>query len=354
MKVFISHSSENRDFAELAREALTAEGFEVPMDDNLPPGTAVEHAVRSLVNDADIMILLHSRHSFISEWVQFECVTFLARAKENPNLHVVPILLDDSTMPAHLTRYAVSDFRVPDRYSERLQRLAKDLRHHYFHDSVALPDSFPAPTVGGPKTSAELRRMEEMILKAVSGPVDDFKQKLEELFEVFQKQQYLLTPKAISMKEALALTEIWVLTTHLYNDTKDPEFQAAVEGNLKRGINYKYFVDRRNPLIVRRLPEYEKRFAKFSERYEFITLPAGLLMPFDELVLYDPLETGRIWGYAQMKYPVHGRDDDNLFLKLSGQHSIAIADSLKPLAYPTPSMKGAERAQKPNHHRATS
>lgn len=331
MRVFISHSSENKEFAELSREAFEAEGFTALIDDNIVPGTPVEHAVQSFVNEAQLLLLIVSRYSLSSAWVQFECATFLARAKENPDLYLVPILLDDSPLPEHLARYSVADFRVPDRYPERLRHLAKELRNR--HEPAAHSYIVP-PLVGGPKASAELRRLEEMILKAVSGAVDDFKGQLRGLFEIFQKQQYLLTPRAISVKEATALSEIWVVTTHLYNDTEDPEFQAAVEGNLSRGINYKYFIDRRNPLIARRLPKYEARFSKFSSMYKFIALPAGLMMPFDELVLYDPLEVGRIWGYAQMKYPVPGQDDDNLFLKLSGPHSITIANSLKHLAYP--------------------
>ncbi|HEX3528801.1 MAG TPA: toll/interleukin-1 receptor domain-containing protein [Thermoanaerobaculia bacterium] len=333
MRIFVSHSSENKEFADLSREAFEAEGFNVLIDENIPPGTLVEHAISSLVNDAQLLLLVVSRHSLASEWVQFECATFLAREKENPDLHVIPVLLDDSTLPAHLARYQVADFRVPDRYPEKLRNLAKDLRAMY---EPTLSPRVPPLIGGGPKASAELRRMEEMIQKSVSMAVDDFKGQLRGLFDVFQKQQYLMTPRSISVKETTAVSEIWVITTHLYNDTKDPEFQAAIDSNFGRGIRYKYFVDKRSPLIMQRLPDYEARFAKFSTMYKFIALPNGLVMPFDELVLYDPLEVGRIWGYAQMNYPVTGQDDDNLFLKLSTPHSISIVSSLRHLAYPEP------------------
>jgi hypothetical protein len=330
VRVFISHSSENKDFAELAQNSLQAAGIEVLIDSIIEPGKPWEHAIRSFVNKADVLLILVSQHSLASEWVQFECLSFLARKKENPDLEVIPIIIDDSGLPSFLANYQVADFRVPHKYLEKLEAVARQINNRRL---TATEKITPPASVGGPRASAELKRMEELILNAVTIGLADLSKQVRDMLEVFQKQQYLLTTHAISLKEKTAVSEIWVVTTHLYNDTQDAEIRESVNSNLARGIYYKYFVDKNDPLIIRRIPDFERLYAAYADNYEFIPLPAGLFMPFDELVLYDPLESSRIWGYAQMNYTVPGKGEDNLFLRLSGTHSISIASSLRHLAY---------------------
>lgn len=331
IRVFISHSSEDSEFVDLAHESLSRAGLEVTVDSAIPPGQFWEHALRSFANTADVLLVVVSKHSLASEWVKSECFTFLARKKENPNLVVIPLLLDDSQLPEFLSSYQISDFRVPERFADKLQLLAGQIRDRAPHGDYS--GSFPM--VGGEvKASPELKRLEQMILNAVNKGVRELDIHLKGMFEIFQKQQYMLTPDTISEKEKTAVSEIWVITSHLYNDTMDSDIRKSVHANLERGIDYKYFVDVSNPLIKRRIPEYEKLYSNFTGRYQFITLTAGLIMPFDEVVLYDPLEVNRIWGYAQMIYSVRGKGEDNLFLRLSGPHSISIASSLRHLAYP--------------------
>jgi TIR domain-containing protein len=330
VSVFISHSSENKDFAELARNSLQAAGIEVLIDSIIEPGEPWEHTLRSLVNKADVLLILVSHYSLASEWVQFECLSFLARKKENPDLEVIPILIDDSELPGFLANYQVADFRMPDKYLEKLEAVARQISNRRLTPTAKLP---PPKSVEGLRASAEQKRLEEMIFKAVTMGIADLSKQVRDILEVFQKQQYLLTTHAISLKEKMAVAEIWVVTTHLYNDTQDAEIRESVNSNLARGIHYKYFIDKEDPLIIRRIPEFEKLYAVYAENYKFIPLPAGLLMPFDELVLYDPLELSRIWGYAQINYTVPGKGEDNLFLRLSSTHSISIASSLRHLAY---------------------
>jgi hypothetical protein len=331
VRVFISHSSENKDFAELVQNALQAAGIQVLIDSTIEPGEPWEHALRSFVNKADVLLILVSQHSLASEWVRFECLSFLARKKESPGLELIPILIDDSGLPSFLANYQVADFRVPDKYLEKLEALARQISNRLLSPAEKIN---PPALVGGPRASAELKRMEEMILNAVNMGMADLSKQVRDMLEVFQKQQYLLTTQAISLKEKTAVSEIWVVTTHLFNDTQDAEIRESVSSNLARGIYYKYFVDKCDPLIIRRIPEYEKLYAAHADNHAFIPLPTGLLMPFDELVLYDPIESNRIWGYAQINYTVPGKGEDNLFFRLSRPHAISIASSLRNLVYP--------------------
>lgn len=175
--------------------------------------------------------------------------------------------------------------------------------------------------------------LEDIIRNALNEPETEVLHRILEMFEFFQKHQYLMTPQAISKKEETAKHEIWVVTNHLYNDTQDPETRESVKRNLKRGIRYRYFVDMRNPLIAKRIPEYKKLYAAWSDQYEFFRRSSGLFMPYDELVLYDPIEPNHMCGYAQMNYPIPGKEDDNLFLRLSDAHSLSIAFPLKSLVH---------------------
>lgn len=326
--VFVSHSSEDEAFVDLVNDALKVPGIEVLIDSDIQPGEPWEHALNSFVNAADVLLIVVSRHSLISPWVQFECMGFLARVKENPSLDVIPILLDDSPLPEFLASYQFADFRLPEKYTEKL----KDLANRVINRAARAATIVSLRGQGGPKPEAELRRLQEMIRAALDRPLDDFRDQLRSMFEVFEKQQHLLTPETISWKEEMAVSEIWVVTTHLYNDTHDPEIRKSVKANLKRGIDYRYFVDTSKKLINTRIEEYRRLYAEYQDRYEFIVLPSGLIMPFDELVLYDPRERNRIWGYAQMNYGGSGKAEARLFLKLSQTNSISIAKDLEDLA----------------------
>ena len=60
-----------------------------------------------------------------------------------------------------------------------------------------------------------------------------------------------------------------------------------------------------------------QKFAQTIDKFEFIQISGDIIMPFDEVVIYDANDDHVSWGYVQMtygKYPVI--DKQSLFLKL--------------------------------------
>jgi hypothetical protein len=154
------------------------------------------------------------------------------------------------------------------------------------------------------------------------------KEDLSSVVHMFQKHQHLMAPDAISRKEQNVRSEVWVVTTDLHNDLFDTNFQQSVRANLSREIEYIYFVEESEYLRQRKL-KYTKMYREFNKFWRFVTLPAGVFMPFDEVVIYDARSVGQVWGYAQMKYVVEGRQSDDLFLKLPDRNVVDMARSLK-------------------------
>lgn len=121
------------------------------------------------------------------------------------------------------------------------------------------------------------------------------------------KGRYTIKPKAeaikniISKKERVVKRDIWVLSKTLNNDLNDKEFQESVKSNLSRGKHYTYFIPDTD-IMTDRVNEYFKIFGEWKDNYKFYSFSPDKVLPFDEVVVYDPEDSDSCWGYVQFPF----------------------------------------------------
>lgn len=158
-----------------------------------------------------------------------------------------------------------------------------------------------------------------VLREIVSEQTKEFDEKLTSINRAFEASSSLLSPAHITIKETTATEAIWVVSRDMYNDLRLKDFQESIRQNYIRGLEYVYFIE-----DVKRFDHLEKLYnelfdrlrdksdpkkegKKFpkSPRFKFIPLSPGTVMPFDEVVIYDP-EAGRgTSAYVQLSFDQH-------------------------------------------------
>ncbi|HXU37457.1 MAG TPA: toll/interleukin-1 receptor domain-containing protein [Blastocatellia bacterium] len=136
---FISYSSKNQAFAERIYTDLHAKGVRcwfAPED--LRIGERISVGIDESIGKHDKLLLVLSKYSVASDWVEQEVDTALVRERKEKRTILFPIRLDDAVMkieagwPAHIKNTRnIGDFRrwkVADAYHKALDRLVRDLK----------------------------------------------------------------------------------------------------------------------------------------------------------------------------------------------------------------------------------
>ncbi|MCT4637308.1 MAG: GNAT family N-acetyltransferase [Bacteroidales bacterium] len=77
-KVFISYSHKDKDFADMIKNIIESEGFDVIIDINdLQTGTEVKDFINKSIKESDITLTIISKNSISSSWVAIETLTSL-------------------------------------------------------------------------------------------------------------------------------------------------------------------------------------------------------------------------------------------------------------------------------------
>jgi len=114
MKVFISHSSVDKEFVQrLATDLRTRKGIDAWFDQwEINPGDRIPERLEEGLSEAEVLTLVLSPDSVNSEWVEYERQAWLAmqieeekRAKDEsrpPARRLIPVLYRDCQKPAFL------------------------------------------------------------------------------------------------------------------------------------------------------------------------------------------------------------------------------------------------------------
>jgi len=146
--IFISYSSEDRDWARRLAQALEQEGWSVWWDRKIAVGKSYQRVKETELEAADGVIVIWSEHSVASDWVVAEA----AEGRER-NL-LVPVSIDGAKPPLVFRQIQSADLSQWDGNpsSSVFRRLADDIRP-IISDSKKgdAPDSAPpAPSDGKP------------------------------------------------------------------------------------------------------------------------------------------------------------------------------------------------------------
>lgn len=132
---FISYSTKDEDFAQKLYSDLKAAGvacWYVPEDMKI--GDKIRDTLHEAVWTKSKLLLILSKHSVHSDWVEEEAETAIAKERDVGTLMLFPIRLDDAVMAlkvgwaAHIKRTRhIGDFRQQEKYQQQLKRLLRDL-----------------------------------------------------------------------------------------------------------------------------------------------------------------------------------------------------------------------------------
>jgi len=155
-KLFISHASGDKKFAVRLAEDLRQLHHKVWLDEwELRVGDSIISEISHGIEDADSVVLILSKRSVQSKWVEREWQTKYWQEITEKHIRVLPVLLETCNTPILLNHKMYADFRGPSKYPTGLVHLADALRpvadasglSHLYSDFVDIdrwPDFFQA------------------------------------------------------------------------------------------------------------------------------------------------------------------------------------------------------------------
>lgn len=112
MRVFISHSSKDKDHARRLATDLCEVGHDVFFDEwDIKAGQCILTAIQEGIRQCDFMVLLLTTNSVSSRWVEQEWKAKYWTAVESGTLAVIPALFSECDIPLLLKSIKYADFR---------------------------------------------------------------------------------------------------------------------------------------------------------------------------------------------------------------------------------------------------
>ncbi|CAB3670621.1 TIR domain-containing protein [Achromobacter aegrifaciens] len=129
-RVFISHSSTDKSFVRGLAVDLSALGHQPWLDEwEILAGESIVERVGAGVEDADLVIVVLSRHAIASQWVENEWQAKYWTEVRERRVAVIPVVIDDCEIPILLRTKKYVDFR--ENYASALELLSKSIAAHY-------------------------------------------------------------------------------------------------------------------------------------------------------------------------------------------------------------------------------
>jgi 5'-deoxynucleotidase YfbR-like HD superfamily hydrolase len=128
VKIFLSHSSKDKAFVRRLNKDLQSHNFDTWLDhEKIPLGASISTAVESAVEQSDILLIVLSRNSIASGWVDTEWRSKFFRQMDEKKDRVIPLLLNECVIPLFLVDRRYADFREADKYERNLSILLRFL-----------------------------------------------------------------------------------------------------------------------------------------------------------------------------------------------------------------------------------
>jgi len=112
MKVFISHSTKDKEFVDKLQSRLLEFGIKLfQFNTNLQQGDTVLSTIKEALRNSDYIIVVLSKDSVKSDWINFEISTVLLNEISKEETLLIPILIEDCEIPYSLSDRFFADFR---------------------------------------------------------------------------------------------------------------------------------------------------------------------------------------------------------------------------------------------------
>ena len=125
-KIFLSHSSKDKDFVRRLANDLQSSNVPVWFDEwELQVGDSLNHKIQEGINESGWLAIVISNNSINSKWVEKELNAALTTELEKRQVFVLPIVIEDCEIPLFLRDKLFADFRTD--YSSGLKTLLRRL-----------------------------------------------------------------------------------------------------------------------------------------------------------------------------------------------------------------------------------
>lgn len=123
--IFLSHSSKDKSFVQRFAIDLSAEGFPVWFDSwELEAGDELDRQIEQGIDESTLLVVILSKNSTSSDWVHRELARALERERQLSRKFVIPIVIDDCSIPVAVANRIYSNFR-DEPYRNALERFAE-------------------------------------------------------------------------------------------------------------------------------------------------------------------------------------------------------------------------------------
>ncbi|MGO9116551.1 MAG: toll/interleukin-1 receptor domain-containing protein [Desulfomonilaceae bacterium] len=113
--VFLSYSQKDNSVVRAFSTGLQRQGIEVWFDEtHLPAGASLIKEISKGLESADCLVFFISKNSTDSTWALHELNLIMARRIRSAGITIIPILLDDTRVPALLRDVKYIDLRDQD------------------------------------------------------------------------------------------------------------------------------------------------------------------------------------------------------------------------------------------------
>jgi len=133
MGVFISYSSKDKSFVERLSQKLVDKRIGVWLDKwEMKPGDSLIDKIQNALEDSSYLLVVLSKHYIQSEWCRKEQNAGLIKEINSKKVVVIPILLEDCSIPIFLQEKVYADFRqrFDDGFIELFKSLSKIANDH--------------------------------------------------------------------------------------------------------------------------------------------------------------------------------------------------------------------------------
>lgn len=125
-KLFISHSSKDKAFANCLYADLVEKGHNPWLDErDIRAGASIPTEIQKGLSSADYILVLLSPNSVASEWVKAEWEALFWEEMNTRKIKVIPLLIEDCEIPTFLKVKKYIDFR--QNYLKGMNQLLQDI-----------------------------------------------------------------------------------------------------------------------------------------------------------------------------------------------------------------------------------
>jgi len=129
MKIFLSHSSKDKLFVRKISNILKSQGYETWLDeDEILMGKPILDSIWKALEKCDIVLVFLSKNSIQSNWVHHEWEWKFFEQVSKGKIYVLPLLIEECTIPALLRDRKYADFTNSESYETNLANLLRSLK----------------------------------------------------------------------------------------------------------------------------------------------------------------------------------------------------------------------------------